>query len=138
MHLPLLITDLAYILGVAAVVTLLFRRIRQPVVLGYIIAGVIVGPHMPGPNIAETKDIEVWAELGVIFLMFALGLEFSFRRLLSVGFRLRSWESFRLSQCLAWVMAPLGHFLGLTKRACFLAEWLPSRQQRSLLKFLMN
>lgn len=86
MHLPQLIIDLAYILGVAAIVTFVFRRIRQPVVLGYILAGVLVGPHSPGPSVAEIESIKVWAELGVIFLMFALGLEFSFRKLMSIGF----------------------------------------------------
>lgn len=86
MHLPPLIIDLAYILGVAAVVTLIFRRLRQPVVLGYILTGVIVGPYMPGPSVGDTESIKVWAELGVVFLMFALGLEFSFRKLASIGF----------------------------------------------------
>lgn len=86
MHLPAIIQDLANILGVAAVVTLLFRMIKQPVVLGYIVAGVIVGPHTPSLfSVKDVANIQVWAELGVIFLMFSLGLEFSFRRLLRVG-----------------------------------------------------
>ena len=86
MHIPLLIKDLAVILGVAAIVTFLFRRIRQPVVLGYIMAGVIVGPYTPALfSVADTESIKIWAELGVIFLMFSLGLEFSFRRLMRVG-----------------------------------------------------
>ncbi len=86
MHLPQLILDLAVILGVAAVVTYVFRLIRQPVVLGYIVAGIIVGPHTPPIfSVTEMQSINIWAELGVIFLMFALGLEFSFRRLARVG-----------------------------------------------------
>lgn len=86
-HLAPLIRDLAIILGVAALVTFIFRRIKQPVVLGYIIAGIIVGPYVPGVlSITDIPNIQVWAELGVIFLMFALGLEFSFRKLARVGF----------------------------------------------------
>jgi CPA2 family monovalent cation:H+ antiporter-2 len=85
-HLAPLIRDLAIILGVAAAVTLIFRLIRQPVVLGYIMAGVIVGPHTPGVlSVMDIPSVRVWAELGVIFLMFALGLEFSFRKLARVG-----------------------------------------------------
>ncbi len=80
MHLAPLIRDLAVILGVAAVVTLVFQRIRQPVVLGYIIAGALVGAR-----ITDQPNIKTWAELGVIFLMFSLGLEFSFRKLAKVG-----------------------------------------------------
>jgi len=86
MHFPDLIRDLAVILGVAAVVTFIFRRIKQPVVLGYIVAGIIVGPYTPAVfSVQETESIKIWAELGVIFLMFNLGLEFSFRRLARVG-----------------------------------------------------
>lgn len=87
MHLAPIIQDLAIILGVAALITFIFRRIRQPVVLGYIIAGIIVGPHTPSIiSVTDVPNINVWAELGVIFLMFALGLEFSFRKLARVGF----------------------------------------------------
>ncbi len=86
MHFPVLIQDLAVILGVAAVITFIFRLIKQPVVLGYIVAGIIVGPYTPAIfSVADTENIKVWAELGVIFLMFTLGLEFSFRRLARVG-----------------------------------------------------
>src|SRR4051794_15470993 len=86
MHLPSLIIDLAVILGVAGIVSLIFHRIRQPVVLGYILAGIIIGPHTPPfPLVTDVLAIQVWAELGVIFLMFSLGLEFSFRKLASVG-----------------------------------------------------
>lgn len=86
MHIPALISDLAVILGVAALVTFLFKLIRQPVVLGYIVAGIIVGPHTPtGLTIFDKQNVMDWAELGVIFLMFSLGLEFSFRRLAKVG-----------------------------------------------------
>lgn len=86
MHLPPLIQDLSVILAVAAAVTFLFRLLRQPVVLGYIVAGIIVGPYTPPLlSVVDVASVKVWAELGVIFLMFALGLEFSFRRLARVG-----------------------------------------------------
>jgi CPA2 family monovalent cation:H+ antiporter-2 len=86
MHLAPLIQDLAVILGVAALVTFFFRLIKQPVVLGYIVAGIIVGPYTPDFfSVVDTESVKVWAELGVILLMFALGLEFSFRRLAKVG-----------------------------------------------------
>jgi CPA2 family monovalent cation:H+ antiporter-2 len=86
MHLFPLISDLAIILGVAGLVSLLFQRIKQPVVLGYIIAGTIVGPYTPPfPLVTDIPSIKTWAELGVIFLMFSLGLEFSFRKLVAVG-----------------------------------------------------
>src|ERR1700741_4405808 len=85
-HLPHLITDLALILAVAGVTTLLFKKIKQPVVLGYIIAGFLVGPHVSlVPTVADSEGIRVWSEIGVIFLLFSLGLEFSFRKLVKVG-----------------------------------------------------
>lgn len=86
MHLPPLIIDLAMILAVAGIMSFIFQKIRQPVVLGYIIAGVIVGPYTPPAKLViDIPSIQTLAELGVIFLMFTLGLEFSFRKLLSVG-----------------------------------------------------
>jgi CPA2 family monovalent cation:H+ antiporter-2 len=85
-HLPALIQDLALILIAGAVVTLLFRKIRQPLVLGYIIAGFLVGPHFQYlPSVADNDNIETLAEIGVIFLLFSLGLEFSFKKLMRVG-----------------------------------------------------
>lgn len=85
-QLPGLIKDLALILVVAAFVTLLFRRLRQPVVLGYIIAGFLVGPNISlTPSVADTENVETLAHIGVIFLLFSLGLEFSFKKLIRVG-----------------------------------------------------
>lgn len=85
-HLPKLIEDLALILMAGAVTTLLFRRLKQPLVLGYIIAGLLVGPHIAIlPTVIDTENINVLAELGVIFLLFSLGLEFSFKKLVRVG-----------------------------------------------------
>ena len=81
-----MIQDLALILIAGAIVTLLFRRIKQPLVLGYIIAGFLVGPHFDFfPSISDSDNIETWAEIGVIFLLFSLGLEFSFKKLMRVG-----------------------------------------------------
>ena len=85
-HLPKLIQDLALILIAGALVTLLFRRIKQPLVLGYIIAGFLVGPYFHlVPTVADQENIETLAEIGVIFLLFSLGLEFSFKKLVRVG-----------------------------------------------------
>lgn len=85
-HLPKLIEDLALILITGAVTTLVFRWIKQPLVLGYIIAGFLVGPHLSiTPTVADTGNIETLAEIGVIFLLFSLGLEFSFKKLMRVG-----------------------------------------------------
>jgi CPA2 family monovalent cation:H+ antiporter-2 len=85
-HLPGLIKDLALILITAAAVTLLFRRIKQPLVLGYIIAGFLVGPHLSlTPTIVEMENIKTLAQMGVIFLLFSMGLEFSFKKLVRVG-----------------------------------------------------
>jgi len=86
MHHITFLQDLAIVMIVAAVVTVLFRQFKQPVVLGYILAGVIIGPHTPPfPLIADKGAIETLSELGVIFLMFSLGLEFSLRKLGRVG-----------------------------------------------------
>src|SRR5215831_3667499 len=75
----------AVVLCVAAVTTVLFHRLRQPVVLGYILAGLIVGPYVPVPLVADRDIIHTLSELGVILLMFALGLEFSLAKLVRVG-----------------------------------------------------
>lgn len=85
-HLPDLLRDLAIILGAAGVVTVLFKWLRQPVVLGYILAGVFVGPHFHLlPSLRDVVGVRVWAEAGVVFLLFGLGLEFSFKKLARVG-----------------------------------------------------
>lgn len=81
-----LVTDLALILISAGVMTVVFKLLKQPLVLGYIVAGFIVGPHFGlFPTVFETTSISEWAEIGIIFLMFALGLEFSFKKLLKMG-----------------------------------------------------
>ena len=86
MHAISFIQDLAVIMLVAGVVTILFHRFKQPVVLGYIVAGFIIGPHTPPFGLIHDEEtIKTLAELGVIFLMFCLGLEFSLRKLFKVG-----------------------------------------------------
>lgn len=85
-HLNPLITDLALVLIVAAITTILFKWMKQPVVLGYIVAGYLVSNHFPFmPNLHDIKNINTLAEMGIIFLLFGLGLEFSFKKLMNVG-----------------------------------------------------
>ncbi len=80
------VSDLALILISAGIVTILFKRLRQPLVLGYIVAGFIAGPHMPyTPSVSDMGSIQTWADIGVIFLMFTLGLEFSFKKIVKMG-----------------------------------------------------
>ncbi|WP_108823459.1 cation:proton antiporter [Dysgonomonas sp. Marseille-P4361] len=83
-HLPPIISDLAFMLIVAGIVTIIFKWLKQPVVLGYIIAGFITGPHFNFfPTVSDTDSINIWGEIGVIFLLFGMGLEFSFKKLMS-------------------------------------------------------
>lgn len=85
-HLPKLIEDLALILAIAGIITLLFKKLKQPVVLGYILAGLLVGPNVSWlPSVSDRQGVQVWADIGVIFLLFSLGLEFSFKKLVKVG-----------------------------------------------------
>ena len=79
------LTNLALVLCVAALTSLVFQRLRQPVVFGYLVAGMIIGPHIPVPLVADQEMVRTLAELGVILLMFSIGLEFSMRKLLKVG-----------------------------------------------------
>ena len=85
-ELPELVKDLALILVVAGIVTLLFKRLKQPLVLGYIVAGFLVSPHMPYiMSVVDRADVQTWADIGVIFLLFSLGLDFSFKKILKMG-----------------------------------------------------
>lgn len=113
MHAISFIQDLAVIMLVAGVVTILFHRLRQPVVLGYIVAGFIIGPHTPPFGLIHDEDtIKTLAELGVIFLMFCLGLEFSLRKLFKVGatafiaafleITLMIWIGYEIGQYFGW------------------------------------
>jgi len=105
--------DIAVVMIVAAIVTVVFRQLKQPVVLGYILAGLIIGPHTPPfPLIVDENAIKTLSELGVIFLMFSLGLEFSLRKLRAVGatafiaatmeIMLMVWAGFELGQIFGW------------------------------------
>ena len=83
---PALINDLAYILVSAGIVTLIFKRLKQPLVLGYIVAGFLVSPHMPyTASVLDTENVHLWADIGVMFLLFSLGLDFSFKKILKMG-----------------------------------------------------
>jgi CPA2 family monovalent cation:H+ antiporter-2 len=111
-HLPRLIVDLATVLGVAALTTLLFRRLKQPVVLGYLLAGLIVGPNVPIPLVAAPENVQTLAELGVILVMFSVGLEFDFRKLAREGLPavvlgvfqagVTTWLGFLAGRALGW------------------------------------
>src|SRR5213593_3426014 len=108
------LTSLTVVLAVAAVTTVVFQRLHQPVVLGYIIAGLIVGPHVPIPLVADPGVVQTLSELGVILLMFSLGLEFSLRKLMAVGptagltallqSSLMVWLGFMIGRLFGWTM----------------------------------
>lgn len=116
--LPQLINDLALILIVAGVTTIIFKRLKQPLVLGYILAGFLAGPHMPyTPSIEEGETIKVWSEIGVIFLMFSLGLEFSFKKILKSGLSPIVAASFIM--LMMWMMGfGAGHLLHWSTTDC--------------------
>ena len=81
-----MIVDLALILICAGVMTLLFKRLKQPLVLGYIVAGFLASPNMPYmPSVTDLENVHLWSDIGVIFLLFALGLEFSFKKIMKMG-----------------------------------------------------
>ena len=85
-HLEPLISDLGLILMTAGIAVLIFKKLKQPLVLGYLIAGFLAGTHFDFfPSVKDVKSVEVWAEIGVIILLFSLGLEFSFKKLMKVG-----------------------------------------------------
>lgn len=85
-HLAPLIADLALILISAGFMTLLFKKLKQPLVLGYVVAGFLASPHLSfTPSVVDAANIQTWADIGVIFLLFALGLEFSFKKIVKVG-----------------------------------------------------
>src|SRR5688572_11300929 len=112
MHDSALLQDLAVVMVVAGIVTVLFHRLKQPVVLGYILAGVIIGPHTPPfPLIKDEHTISTLSELGVIFLMFSLGLEFSFRKLRRVGVSALIAAALEILLML-WVGYEIGVFFG--------------------------
>lgn len=97
--------DLAVVMVVAGITTVFFHRLRQPVVLGYMLAGVLIGPHTPPfPLIKHQENIKILAELGIIFLMFRMGLHFSLRKLFKMGSAAFLAASFEIS-----LMVSLGY-----------------------------
>lgn len=135
MHLDSLISDLALILIVAAVVTLLFKKINQPVVLGYIVAGFLISPNFVYlPTVVAETDIHTWADIGVVFLMFGLGLEFSFKKISTVG-----GSAFVIAMTVMSAMivigAGVGHLLGWDRMDCiFLGGMLSMSSTMIILK----
>ena len=135
MHLDSLVADLALILIVAGAVTLIFRKLKQPVVLGYIVAGFLISPNFQYiPTIVERADIGVWADIGVIFLMFGLGLEFSFKRIATVG-----GSAFTIAMTVMTAMlfigTGVGHLMGWSKMDCiFLGGMLSMSSTMIILK----
>lgn len=111
-ELPHLVTDLAYILIVASAVTIIFKRLKQPLVLGYIVAGFLAGPYMTyTPSISDHASIEDWSQIGVIFLMFSLGLEFSFKKVIRLGFKPIA-AAIMVMLCMMSVGSTIGYLMG--------------------------
>lgn len=107
-HLPNLISDLGLILVTAAIAVLLFRKLKQPLVLGYLVAGFLASSEFDFfPTVKDMNSVKVWAEIGVIFLLFSLGLEFSFKKLMKVG---GTASITALTQIIGMVV--LGYFIG--------------------------
>jgi CPA2 family monovalent cation:H+ antiporter-2 len=108
-HLPTLITDLAFILVAAGIISIVFKWLKQPVVLGYIIAGLLASPQIPFlPTVIDEANIQTWADIGIIFLLFALGLDFSFKKLMHVGV-----TAFITTLTIVIFMMTLGYITGM-------------------------
>lgn len=122
---PHLIQDLALILIVAGLVTLLFKKLRQPLVLGYIVAGFLVSPHMPYlMSVVDKADIQTWADIGVMFLLFSLGLDFSFKKILKMGMA-PVIASLTIIFCMMALGTGVGYMFGWSRMNClFLAGML--------------
>jgi CPA2 family monovalent cation:H+ antiporter-2 len=105
------IRDLAMVMLVAGATTILFQRLRQPVLLGYILAGVLIGPHTPGMLVADPQAIDDISNLGVVLLMFTLGLEFSVRKLREVGIGVLAVAVAEVGLML-WIGVGLGSLFG--------------------------
>ncbi len=117
-ELPALIKDLALILVVAGIVTLVFKRLKQPLVLGYVVAGFLVSPHMPYiASVVDTHDIHTWADIGVMFLLFSLGLDFSFKKILKMGAS-PIITTVTIVFCMMMLGIVVGHLFGWSKMDC--------------------
>lgn len=124
-ELPELVKDLALILVVAGIVTLLFKRLKQPLVLGYIVAGFLVSPHMPYiMSVVDRADVQTWADIGVIFLLFSLGLDFSFKKIVRMG-AAPVIAACTIIFCMMMLGVTVGHLFGWARMDCiFLAGML--------------
>ena len=124
-ELPELVKDLALILVVAGTVTLLFKRLKQPLVLGYIVAGFIVSPQMPYTmSVIDRADVQTWADIGVMFLLFSLGLDFSFKKILKMG-AAPVIASLTIIFCMMLIGVTVGNAFGWSQMDCiFLAGML--------------
>lgn len=117
-ELPHLITDLALILVSAGVVTLIFKKLKQPLVLGYVVAGFIVSPQMPySMSVVDRADIQTWADIGVIFLLFSLGLEFSMKKIAKMGIA-PMIAACTIIFCMMMIGILVGHSFGWNRMDC--------------------
>ena len=116
--LPTMIQDLALILMVAGIVTLIFKKLRQPLVLGYIVAGFLVSPNMPyTTSVVDSANIHLWADIGVMFLLFSLGLDFSFKKILKMGAS-PVISTCTIIFCMSILGVCVGHSFGWEKMDC--------------------
>lgn len=117
-ELPTMIQDLALILVVAGIVTLVFKKLKQPLVLGYIVAGFLVSPHMPyTASVVDMEDIHLWADIGVMFLLFSLGLDFSFKKILKMGAS-PIISTITIIFCMSMLGVCAGHAFGWSRMDC--------------------
>ena len=113
-----MVTDLALILVVAGIVTLLFKKLKQPLVLGYVVAGFLVSPHMPyTASVVDSENIHLWSDLGVMFLLFSLGLDFSFKKILKMGASPIITTCTTIF-CMSMLGVLVGHLFGWAKMDC--------------------
>ena len=115
---PALVNDLALILIVAGVVTLVFKKLKQPLVLGYVVAGFLVSTHMPyTTSVLDSENIHLWSDLGVMFLLFSLGLDFSFKKILKMGAS-PIISTCTIIFCMSMLGVIIGHLFGWSKMDC--------------------
>ena len=115
---PALVTDLALILVVAGIVTLVFKKLKQPLVLGYVVAGFLVSPHMPyTASVVDSENIHLWSDLGVMFLLFSLGLDFSSKKILKMGASPIITTCTTIF-CMSMLGVLVGHLFGWAKMDC--------------------
>ncbi len=117
-ELPAMIQDLALMLVVAGIVTIIFKKLKQPLVLGYIMAGFLVSPHMPyTASVADQENIHLWADIGVMFLLFSLGLDFSFKKILKMGAS-PIISTITIIFCMSMLGMLVGHGFGWSQMDC--------------------